>query len=139
MISALCFFLVAKQAEAQGLLPENGGDRVRLSANIEMNGGYISGVCAMLKDDGLIKCSLFNEFGISVLDFIYYTDKDKVKIVGAAAFINKWYIKRTLKKDLRHIIHAMKEGRASYINIKRNIHYEFTPLDNATEGQPIYN
>ena len=135
----MLILLAAMQVQAQSLLPEEGGERVRLSANIEMNGGYISGVCAMLRDDGQIKCSLFNEFGISALDFIYDTHKDKVKIVSATSFINKWYIKRTLRKDLRHIMHDMKEGKTTYINEKRNILYEFRPMDNETEQQPIYN
>lgn len=139
LISALCVFLTAIHTEAQSLLPEKGGDRVRLSANIEMKGGYISGVCAMLRDDGQIKCSLFNEFGISALDFIYDTAKDKIKIMSAADFIDKWYIKRILKKDLKHIMHNMEEGRNTYINEKRNIHYEFIPLGDATEGRPIHN
>lgn len=129
----MLILLAAMQVQAQSLLPEKGGERVRLSANIEMNGGYISGVCAMLRDDGQIKCSLFNEFGISALDFIYDTHKDKVKIVSATSFINKWYIKRTLRKDLRHIMHDMKEGKTTYFNEKRNILYEFRPMDNETE------
>lgn len=126
--------LTAMQIEAQSLLPDSQGERMRLSTNIEMSGGYISGVCAMIMDSGQIKCSLFNEFGISILDFVYYTDKDKVKIVSATGIIDKWYIKRLLRKDLRSIMHSMKDGQATYRNEKRNIVYEFRPLGDETEG-----
>lgn len=101
---------------------------VRLSANIENKGGYISGVCVMLRNDGQVKCSLFNEFGISVIDFTYDTDKDCIKIAFVVGFIDKWYVRRTLKKDLRQIMHNLKEGRTTYINEKRDIRYEFAPL-----------
>ena len=43
--------------------------------------------------------------------------------------LNKWYIKRVLKKDMRNIIpHLLESAAYEYRNEKYNIHYLFTPL-----------
>ena len=60
--------------------PDNTGSKVKYSALIEMPKGYISGICILYNDEGLVRGSIFNEFGISAIDFVYDTAKEKVKL-----------------------------------------------------------
>lgn len=133
LVSACVISLVPLCTSAQSLLPQTDGDRAVFDARIEMSRIYISGICILLRDGDRIKGSLFNEFGISALDFIYDTDKDKVKITAAMAFIDKWYIRRVLRKDLRSVLHGFGLGQCIYTNSKRNIVYRFSILDDETE------
>lgn len=133
LISVCLLSLAPLCAKAQTLLPQADGDKVTLTAMIEMPRAYISGICIMIKDGTLIKGSLFNEFGISALDFIYDTDKDKVKITAAMTFIDKWYIKRALRRDLKSLLHGLEQGQCTYTNKKRKIVYQFSMLDDDTQ------
>lgn len=121
LLSLLCSSICAA---AQ--LPQNEGDRQRYDVQIDIRGGYISGLCAMLKDEGIIKASIVNEFGVSAVSFTYNPQKDKVKIVSAIAQLDKWYIRRVLRKDLRNVVHLLQNGDvATYENVKYNIRYDF--------------
>lgn len=129
----LMFGLACLTATAQTTFPTQEGERVRYSASIEMPRGYLSGVCILLREDATIKGSLFNEFGISALDFSYSPDKDKVKLHSVMAMLNKWYIKRVLKKDLRALMHSLQAGETSYTDKKYKIDYRFTLLKDETD------
>ena len=39
--------------------------------------------------------------------------------------LNKWYIKRVLKKDLKEVMHLMQNGENEYRNNKRKLYYQF--------------
>ena len=119
--------------KAQSLYPANEGDRVRLTAMIEMPKGYVSGICVMYNDGEDIKVSIFNEFGISAIDFSYSLRKDKVRLLGVIKMLNKWYIRRILKSDLRKLMHALQKGEIEYRNEKYKIDYKFSPLENDIE------
>ena len=133
LISVCLLSLASLSAKAQNLLPQADGDKVALNAMIEMPRAYISGICIMIKDGSLIKGSLFNEFGISALDFIFDTDKDKVKITAAMTFIDKWYIKSVLRRDMKSLLHGLEQGQCTYTNTKRKIVYQFSVLDDDTQ------
>ena len=51
--------------------PVNDGERVKYDAMIQMANGYISGVCVLLCERGVVRGGWFNEFGITALDFTY--------------------------------------------------------------------
>lgn len=106
--------------------------RVRLNAMIEMPRGYLSGVCIMVKEGGTVRGSLFNEFGISALDFTYSEARDKVKLQNVTGRMNKWYIRRVLRRDLRALLHRLKDGCGDYEDEKYNIKFHFTPLEDDT-------
>lgn len=105
-----------------------------MSALIEMPKGYVSGLCVILREDEQLRCCLFNEFGITALDFSYDIVKQKVKINSAVAMLNKWHIKRTLREDLKQVIIGLERGDTLYTNHKRGIKYEFKPIADDTEG-----
>jgi 4'-phosphopantetheinyl transferase len=56
----------------------------------------------------------------------YNIKKDKVKLIYVMNTLNKWYIKRVLKKDLKEIMHLMQNGENEYRNNKRKLYYQFT-------------
>lgn len=127
-ISLLFLLTAAAPVFGQSLLPEADGQRARFTALIEMPRGYISGVCAMTRDEGTLKGCLFNEFGISAIDFTYNPQKDKVKLLRVMAMLDRWYVRRVLRKDLRALIHAMQRGESSYKDEKHNLSFQLTPL-----------
>ena len=118
-------------AQDKNLLPLHEGECIRYDAYIEMPHAYISGICILLNDEQIIKGSLINEFGITAIDFIYYPKKEKVKLCSVFAAMDKWYIHRVLRKDLVQLLQCLKQGETQYINKRRNITYNFKPVDNA--------
>lgn len=91
--------------------------------------GYVSGICILLRDGQQIKGSIFNEFGISAIDFSYDEQRDKVKLYEVVKMLNRWYIKRVLRRDLRELIHQMQQGKTEYTDIKHNISFKLSPLN----------
>lgn len=104
------------------------GSKVRYEATIEMKKGYLSGICVLLNDAGIIKGSLFNEFGISAIDFTYDPKLGKVKLCNVIKMMNKWYIKRVLRKDLAMLMENLQRGVCDYRDEKYKINYQFKVL-----------
>ena len=119
-------------AQDKNLLPLHEGECIRYDAYIEMPHAYISGICILLNDEQIIKGSLINEFGITAIDFIYYPKKEKVKLCSVFGAMDKWYIHRVLRKDLVQLLQCLKQGETQYVNKRRNIIYNFKPVDNDT-------
>ena len=128
-ISILLFFLLALPIQAQSLLPDTFGARVKYETTIEMKSGYLSGICVMIKNEKDIKGCLFNEFGISALD----PDRKKIKLDGVIKMLNKWYIKKVLKKNLLQLMDNLQQGICTYHDEKYKINYNFLLLRDATE------
>lgn len=117
----------AKAQEA--LLVDTIGATNRYSAMIELPKAYLSGVCIMKTDgQGVVKGCLFNEFGISALEFTYRPGDKKVKLLNVIQMMNKWYIKRIISRDLAKVYQQLLEGNTTYRNEKYHITYKFTPL-----------
>ena len=132
-IALLSLMALPLQAQQSRLFPDSAGTKVRYNATIEMAKGYVSGVCIMVNDEGIIKGSLFNEFGISAIDFTYDPDTKKVKLLSVIKMLNKWYIKKVLKKDLVQVMENLSKGIPSYQDKKYKIDYNFTVLKDAAE------
>lgn len=137
LISAALLFVGVASACGQSLYPKNAGDKVRTSAMIEMSKGYVSGVCVMYNDGTEVKASIFNEFGISAIDFVYDPQKDKVKLVSVIEMLNKWYIRKLLKKDLLKVVHNLQQGKEGYRNERYKIDYKFSLLKDDTEERTV--
>ncbi len=132
-IALLSLMALPLHARQSHLFPDSAGTKVRYNATIEMAKGYVSGVCIMVNDEGIIKGSLFNEFGISAIDFTYDPDTKKVKLLSVIKMLNKWYIKKVLKKDLVQVMENLSKGIPSYQDKKYKIDYNFTVLKDAAE------
>ena len=120
--------LLALLTQAQSTFPTEDGERVKYHAYIETPRAYISGICILLKEGDLIKGSLFNEFGITALDFTYDPKRQKVKLHSVIKMMDKWYIRRVIRKDLAQLMIRLQEGETQYRNERRHMNYLFTPL-----------
>lgn len=94
--------------------------------------GYISGICLLQKEGDVVKGCLFNEFGITALDFTYQPHQGKVKIHHLVAMMDKWYIRKVLRKDLAQLMRNLQTGQTDYHNQRRRIWYRFTPDNDST-------
>lgn len=135
-ISIFLLSMLSFSGAAQSLLPQENGSRTKFTTTIEMPKGYVSGICVIMLEGDVLKGSIFNEFGITAMDFTYQIQKEKVKLISVLPMLNKWYIKRVLKKDLKAVIKGLEQGKTTYENTRRHILYQFLPLSNAeTEDQ----
>lgn len=126
--------LLAQQASPdQEAYVDSVGSKMKYAARIEMPKGYISGICVLMTEDGVIKGSMFNEFGISSMDFAYHRGEKKVKFVNVIKMLDKWYVRRVLGRDMAHVINNLLNGISTYRNEKYKIDYKFTILEDATE------
>lgn len=132
-IVAASLFAMPVSAQKPRLYPDSIGGKVKCNATIEMKKGYVSGICMLVNDGGVVRGSLFNEFGISALDFAYYPESDKVKLGDVIQMLNRWYIKKVLKRDLRQLLNNLKQGIGTYRDEKYKIDYSFTPLNDEAE------
>lgn len=113
--------------------PQTDGERVKFTAQLDMPRGYISGVCVLMKDGEWVRGCFFNEFGISAISFSYHKGRDRVKLHDVIAMLDKWYIRRVLRKDLRQVMRRLEQGQLTYRDEKYKIDYHFTPLDDDTQ------
>lgn len=95
------------------------------SMQIDFENAYVSGLCVLARENDIIKSSIVNEFGVSIIDFVYKIKKNKVELKYVMSTLDKWYLKRILRKDLREIMHIMQSGGTEYINNKRGLKYTF--------------
>lgn len=98
----------------------------RYSVHIEMERGAISGVCILGRDAGVI----VNEFGVTALSFRYDVRRNRVKIVDIVPQLDRWYIRRVLRRDIQNMIPNLSGAEYEYRNEKREINYRFTPIYN---------
>ncbi len=139
-ISLWCASLVwlltaSSEVQAQQQFPNQHGERAQYSAYIEMPKGYISGICILANDNEIIRGSIFNEFGITALDFSYHPRKEKVKLHSVVSMMDKWYIRRVLKHDLKLLMSGLQRGDTTYTNTKHHITYQLTPIDNKQDDK----
>ena len=126
--------LLAQQASPdQEAYVDSVGSKMKYAARIEMPRGHISGICVLMTEDGVIKGSMFNEFGISSMDFVYHRGEKKVKFVNVIKMLDKWYVRRVLGRDMAHVVNNLLSGISTYRNEKYKIDYKFTILEDATE------
>jgi hypothetical protein len=94
-----------------------------------MKNMYVSGVCILIRQTDGVKGCLFNEFGITLLDFYYDAKRDNVKLHSVMKKMDKWYIRRVLRSDLRALIHELQHGCTTYEDKKHNIYYSLTVIE----------
>ncbi len=121
------------EALAQQPFPFQEGERAQYAAYIEMPQGYVSGVCVLVNDGSVVRGSIFNEFGITALDFTYRIQKEKVKLHSVLPMMDRWYIRRVLRRDLAQLLTGLQQGRMTYTNTRRHITYQLAPLENQTD------
>ncbi len=115
---------------AQTTYPDSVGARVRYDMVIEMPRAYVSGILIMAREDSTAVIGSFvNEFGVSMIDFMFDEARQSVKLISVMKALDKWYVKRTLKADMRQVLTLMRRAETEYYNEKRKIRYIFTVTD----------
>lgn len=93
----------------------------------------VSGRCVLRRVDGRIRGSLFNEFGMTAIDFTYDVERKRAKIHHVIKMLDRWYIRRVVRKDLAKLMQRLEEGHTRYENKKRGLTYELIPLGDEAE------
>lgn len=124
---SLLLSVLTSRLYAQTTFPAD-GESIRFTAYIEMEKGYVSGICILHRDGDTVHGSLFNEFGITALDFTYRLEKKKVKLHTVMPMMNKWYIRKVMKKDLRQLMTGLQNGETTWKDERYHIEYQLTPL-----------
>ena len=124
---SLLLSVLTSRLYAQTTFPAD-GESIRFTAYIEMEKGYVSGICILHRDGDTVHGSLFNEFGITALDFTYRVERKKVKLHTVMPMMNKWYIRKVLKKDLRQLMTGLQNGETTWKDERYHIEYQLTPL-----------
>lgn len=131
---ALLLWLVSISMYAKCFsIPEKEGEKCRYAVQIDFKKAYISGIGILMMQDGIINGTVFNEFGVSALSFTYYPEKGKVKLQHVFSKLNKWYIKKVLKRDLVQLIKLLQNDQTTYRDERFDITYNFSPLQTENE------
>ncbi|WP_302604349.1 hypothetical protein [uncultured Alistipes sp.] len=99
----------------------------------------------MKKADSVLVGSLLNEFGIRAFDFRYDPVRRRVKLENMTSFIDRWYIRKILRRDLtilfsndgspspfvvhRRWIEVPEPGVLVLTNMKYQVRYRFSQLN----------
>lgn len=146
LLVVLCFSsLMAIGNRHTIIVAEDTADTNEYSLLMSFKGHEISGICIIknLTNNNAVG-TIINEFGIKAFDFSYY--HGKVKLSNVIKPLNKWYIRKVLKKDFSFILENLRSdrdvntkkrsitrlhnGEINIINKKYNIQYTLTPMNN---------
>ena len=144
LLSSLLWMAVVGVA-ADYLLPLDG--RQEYSVAIMARGAEITGVCIVKTDAEGSRGAIVNEFGIHALDFMVSADRRKVKLLNVIPMMDRWYVRRVVKKDLRTLFNATADGEqaggrtvivepdgtVTLTNTRYKLKYSLKKLHEATE------
>ena len=145
LLSSLLWMAVVAVA-ADYLLPLDEG-RQQYGVSITARGAEITGVCIVKTDAEGSRGAIVNEFGIHALDFMVSADRRKVKLLNVIAMMDRWYVRRVVKKDLRTLFNATADGKqgsgrtvtvepdgtVTLTNTRYKLKYSLKKLHEATE------
>ena len=144
LISILLLSLASLTVQAQDSLIvqqapllDSIGCKTRYATTIELSKGYLSGITIMVREADVYHGVLFNEFGITALEFTYDPQKKKIKLEQVIAMLDKWYIRRVLRNDLRCVMENLMRGISTYKDEKYHISYKFSRIEDKTGGNTI--
>lgn len=111
---------------------------------MDVRGREITSICMMnIEEDGSIVGTVVNEMGVKAFDFTYANGK--AKVINVLGPLNKWYIRKVLRKDFNFILSNISKnqnvvwkkrsmtvspnGDIIIKNDRFNISYTFTPMN----------
>ena len=139
--SMACFALAA-----EWMLPLEG--RQQFLVTIEARGAVISGICVVKTDAEGSRGAIVNEFGVHALDFTVSADRKRVKLLNVMPAMNRWYIRRVVRRDLQYLFAASHEtegskghrtvtldtdGTVMLVNAKYKLNYSLKKIDETEE------
>ena len=107
LLSSLLILTLTAGA-ADYLLPLGG--RRMYGVAIEARGARLTGVCVVKTGEEGSRGAIVNEMGVHVMDFTLTADRRKVKLLNVLAQMDRWYLRRVLRKDLRLLFGATENG-----------------------------
>ena len=143
-LSSLLFSFNLVAQDFENVPSQDDCERSRYTFQIETSKAVVTGIMILKETSNEIVGSMVNEFGVSAIDFIYFKNNNSIKLLNVVSFLNKWYIKVVLKKDLRLSIQLIKslphknpkkykfyqtDDSLSVFNIKRKIKYTFNVME----------
>jgi hypothetical protein len=114
--------------------------RARYTLVIQTGKVSLTGICLLKSTPDIIVGSVVNEFGIKAFDFVYTAKHSKVKLHNVAFFLDKWYIRKVVRSDLKYLFASpRKKSRSMTVSVnanrtlllqnkRHNMSYQFTPL-----------
>ncbi len=115
----------------------------RYNFTLSTEKAYLSGIMIVKENPEDITGSMVNQFGISAIDFRYNKSRKSVKLISLAGFLDKWYIRRILREDIKYCLHVLYmtpyKRKHNYVlrqtvdsctieNTRRHLTYTFSPL-----------
>lgn len=135
--------LLAGVASAAGwLLPLDG--RQQFAVSIAARGVMLTGICVVSTDSaGYSRGSVVNEFGIHAFDFTVGADRRRVRLLNVVPQLDRWYLRRVVRGDLRRLFLATATGRQKghrtvslsadgtvvLVNERHNLEYGFKRIE----------
>ena len=117
---------------------------------MQVRGQEITGICVInTTPENEVVGTVVSEFGVKAFDFTYANGK--AKVLNVIAMLDKWYIRKVLRKDLAFILENLPKGQdavkkkkkrsISFLpngdiemkNSRFNIRYTFTPMSHETD------
>ncbi len=95
------------------------------------------------EDNDIVGC-MFNEFGVSGIDFSYNLNRHSVKLLHVMPFLDKWYIRMVLRRDLKYCVELLTgmpcapgrrfeiscdDGSTTLSDRQYNLTFTFSPLE----------
>lgn len=110
---------------AQQTFPLNEGECVYYNFTMTSSRAEIRGLCILKLNGKVINASIMNDFGATFIDYSYQVKKLKVKLHYVVGQLDKWYIRRVLKRDLKKVMIAMYNKETTYCDSKHRLTYTF--------------
>ena len=140
LISLVVLLLLSLDIMAHGPFRFDKDGRGLYNLEMDLRGHSITGITVMQQEQEELRGTVVNQMGLKAFDFIYNDTKQKVELHNVIKMMNRWYIRRVLRRDLRflfsHSSSANDRNHALVItsdtvrlqNTRQNINYLFTPL-----------
>ncbi len=129
LILAINIFLFSTALRAEEpLFPRENGEKRNFQLTVEFNQAYLQGMMIVKRVGSEMVCTCINEFGIKAFDFRYNLEREKGRMQDVIKFLNKWYIKRIIRKDLCRIFENMerleqKDGVVDLSGLELSVKY----------------
>lgn len=129
------------------LLPLEG--RQQFTVAISARGMELTGVCIIKTDETGSRGAIVNEFGVHALDFTLSQNRKKVKLLNVIDVMNRWYIKKVVRGDLKYLFQATAspqskgrrtvmledDGSVTLENTKYRLRYSLKPIKNTQDDE----
>lgn len=104
-ISLLLWSVVARASGGpESFFPKDEAQRAEYAVTMDFGRMHLSGICVMKRIGGELVGTLMNEFGVRAFDFRYDPHRGTLKLSNLLALLDRWYIRKTLRRDLQLLL-----------------------------------